>query len=254
MQQWKQAFLVLGLVAASAAGAQAGQAQQSAGEAPREQADRVSRETRREGQGPLVVEPRRGERRHRIELRMSLHDSPGASFVQDGRHTHWGSGNVGGGFEYLHYVSPDLAVGFAIDSQARGEGHSDWWDDNLDNGNATVAMPVVVRWNFARRFTDWRAIEPYVTGGVGPVFRADWLSTGGWRHHSHTSAEVSTTIGGRLGLGFDARLSSVFTLGLAGTWRWSDRPEGVSGYGKEDRGGEVSFTIGFNFGHRSVGR
>ena len=199
--------------------------------------------------GPLSIERHRPvDRSHRIELRFAMYRNPSATFVEDGHHVSWGSGDVGGGFEYLHYVSPDLAVGFAIDGQTRGEGSGDWWDDDWDNGASTVAMPIVVRWNFLRRTTEWRGIDPYVTGGVGPVFRADWSSTG-TRHHS-TSASVSTTIGARVGAGFDVRLGSVWTLGLMGAWRWSDRPSGVTGYGKHDQGGEVAFTMGWMFGRR----
>jgi hypothetical protein len=196
---------------------------------------------------PRADERRLADARHRMEARLGLRHRPSISVSESSRDVHTSSVNVGGGVEYLYYVASDVGVGVSATSLARGVVTSVDHEDGVSSGHATIFVPLVARWNFVRRLTDWRTVDPYVTASVGPVFRVDWSTTED-RHDSHTTADTATSIGGRLGLGLDVHLGSVWTLGLVGAWNWSDRSDTVAGYGNRDRGGELAFTMGWEWG------
>jgi hypothetical protein len=101
--------------------------------------------------------------------------------------------------------------------------------------------------------TRLRSVEPYVTGGIGPVFGVDAISTQdrgphGWDHDHVSSARVGTTLGGRVGGGIDFRLGSVFTMGVGGAWNWDTGFSDAMWRGARPGGGEFTVVLGWNFG------
>jgi hypothetical protein len=204
----------------------------------------------RQGHGQaagLVVEVQPLDARHRIEVRFG---GWGDGWYGHAHDDSWGSGQGAFGFEYLTFVRNDLAVGIAVTGLARGCGSSDGhgWDET-GSGQALTSIPVTVRWYPVRRATRMRSVEPYVTGGIGPVFAADAVFS-----HDHddwggdvSAAHLGTTIGGRLGGGVDFRLGSTFTLGVAGAWNWDGFSHSMWA-GPRPGGGEFTMTLGWNFG------
>jgi hypothetical protein len=189
---------------------------------------------------------------NRIEVRFAVWPAPSFSYaepqpVRDVQHS--SLVDMGLGVEYLRSVSVDLAIGVAVSTRTLTS--RKWTGDDRDDGtrstDASTFVPAVIRWNFARRLTPWRVLDPYVTGSVGPLFRTSRVSFGYDDDSNHWS-DGTTSLGGRLGAGVDAHLGRVFTLGVVGAWNWSDRPDTTVGYGPHDQGGEVSVTMGWEWG------
>ena len=188
------------------------------------------------------------EPRHRIEARFGVWRRPRFSFNESRRDLETSSADFAFGVEYLRLVAYDVAIGVGAQTRVRGtEERLEDRDRSSSTGHTTVAVPFVARWNFARRLTRWRTIEPYVTGGAGPVIRADW-ATEEFDGDRESRTDVETAFGARTGLGFDAHIGSVWTLGVVAAWNWVEKPGRVIGYGRHDRGGEVSVTMGWVFG------
>ncbi len=165
--------------------------------------------------------------------------------------------DMGLGFDYLRFVGRDIAVGVSASSLVRSD--TVWTDRDHDNtadddrertrtASSTTFVYGVVRWNFARRLTEWRTLEPYVIGGMGPVFRWNQKKIEMHDDDLDQSSEVITGLGGRLGAGVDVHLGPVFTLGVVGAWNWSTCEDETIGYGSEDRGGYAAVTMGFVWG------
>lgn len=205
---------------------------------------------------PATVQPaapavaRSLDARHRIEIRAGgwangWYDEP----------VGWqASGSAQGAFglEYLSFVRDDLGIGIALTSLGSAEGD---WGATHDSGTARLisSIPVVARWYPARRLTQTRSVEPYLTAGIGPVFGVDTAYLdGGWKYDWHanapTSTHVATTVGGRVGGGVDFRLGSVFTLGLSGAWNWDAGFPDDLWRGARPNGGEFTVVMGWNFG------
>jgi hypothetical protein len=182
------------------------------------------------------------DRRHRIELRLGGWGNGG---YHDGRWDNSGPAQAALGFEYLNFVRNDVGVGVGLSTLARG----DWQvSDDSGAGQATVGIPVVVRWYPLRRVTRTRSVEPYVTGGIGPVFLVHWAYTHDWEHDTVSRARAEMSVGGRLGGGMDIRLGSIFTIGVAGAWNWDAGFSDSTWQGNRPSGGELSVVFGWAFG------
>jgi hypothetical protein len=198
-----------------------------------------------------------GDAVHRIEGRFAAYPTPSFSREALPLDLYTRSSKLGVAFEYVHFLARDVALGFSAFSLVRSEAawtdsdHNNFADEDKDHTNiskSTTYLFGVVRWNFARRLTESRTVEPYVTGGVGPVIRWNQRiveNSGQERVHEW---QRTTGFGGRAGAGVDVHLGRIFTLGVVGAWNWSTSPNEDVGYGSGDRGGEVGATMGFNWG------
>jgi hypothetical protein len=187
--------------------------------------------------------------RHRIEMRFGAWGD--GWYSHDHHSDYWNTGQAAFGFEYLTFLSPDLGVGVAVTGLGRGEG--DWYGwDTAGAAQAICSIPFTVRWYPLRRATRSRAVEPYVTGGIGPVFAVDTISTHDYDSYhwddSVSTTHVQTAFGGRVGGGVDFRLGSIFTLGFAGAWNWDTGFSETVWKGERPGGGEFTMTFGWNFG------
>ena len=201
--------------------------------------------------GPL------GDAINRIEFRFGAYPTPLFHTEETADDIHTRQADMGLGFEYLRFVGRDIAIGVSASSLVRS--NTVWTDRNHDNvadddrertrtANSTSFVYGVVRWNFARRLTEWRTVEPYVTGSMGPVFRWNLKKVEIRDDDLDQSTEVLTGLGGRAGAGVDVHLGPVFTLGIVGAWNWSTSEDETVGFGTDDRGGEVGVTMGFVWG------
>jgi hypothetical protein len=204
-----------------------------------------------------------GDAINRIEARLGAYPTPSFHNEEMANDIHTRQADMGLGFDYLRAVGRDIAIGVAVSSLVRSD--KSWTDKDHDgvaddshartrSSNSTTFLFGVVKWNFARRLTEWRTLEPYVTGSLGPVVR--------WNQNkvqlidevlSHSS-EVTTDVGGRVGAGIDVHLGQIFTLGVVGAWNWSTCEDDTIGYGSKDRGGEVGVTMGFEWGWPKGGK
>lgn len=114
------------------------------------------------------------EPRHRIEARFGVWRSPRFSHGESQRDIETSSADFAFGVEYLRLVAYDVAIGVGAQTRVRGTEQRFDRDNSYTTGGTTVMVPFVARWNPLRRLTRWRTLEPYVTGGFGPVIRADW--------------------------------------------------------------------------------
>jgi len=199
----------------------------------------------------------RGDAINRIEVPFAAYPTPSFRHVETANDVHRREADMGLGFDYLRFVGRDIAIGVSATSLIRSDtiwvdhDHDNVADDDHErtrNAHSTTFVYGVVRWNFARRLTDWRTLEPYVTGGMGPVFRWNQKKVEIHDDDMDRSSEVITGFGGRLGAGFDVHIGPVFTLGAVGAWNWSTCEDETIGYGSEDRGGYAAVTIGFVWG------
>jgi hypothetical protein len=200
---------------------------------------------------------------NRIEVRFGAYPTPSFSHEEAANDVHGRQADLGIGFDYLRFIRRDIAIGVSASSLVRSEtvwmdrDHDGTADDDRDRtraSNSTTFVYGVVRWNFARRLTTWRTLEPYVTGSLGPVFRWNQKKVEIYDDDVDQSTEVITGFGGRVGAGIDVHLGRVFTLGVAGAWNWSTCQDETIGYGTEDRGGEVAVTMGFEWGSAKRGK
>jgi hypothetical protein len=204
-----------------------------------------------------------GDATNRIELRFGAYPTPSFHSEETAKDVHSAQTDLGLGFDYLRFVGRDVAIGVAVSSLVRNDRS---WTDQDHNGvaddeyerprlsNSTTFLFGVVRWNFARRLTEWRTLEPYVTGSLGPVIRWNQDKVQLVDDVLSYSSEITTDLGGRLGAGIDVHLGPIFTLGVVGAWNWSTCDDETIGYGAEDRGGEVGVTMGFVWGWPKAGK
>lgn len=204
-----------------------------------------------------------GDAVNRVEVPFLAYPTPSFHTEETANDFHTRQADMGLGFDYLRFIGRDIAIGVSAVSMVRSD--TTWTDRDHDNTadddrertrktNSTTFVYGVVRWNFARRLTEWRALEPYVIGGLGPVFR--------WNQHKvevhdddkDYSSQVMTGLGGRLGAGIDVHLGPIFTLGAVGTWNWSTCEDETIGYGSKDRGGNAAVTMGFVWGWPKAGK
>jgi len=207
--------------------------------------------------GPL------GDAINRIEIRIGAYPPPSFHNEEPANDIDTRQADMGLGFDYLRFIGRDIAIGVSASSLVRSEtvwmdrDHDGTADDDRDRtraANSTTFVYGVVRWNFARRLTTWRTLEPYVTGSVGPVFRWNLKKVEIHDDDLVQWSEVITGIAGRVGAGVDVHLGRVFTLGAVGAWNWSSCEDETIGYGSEDRGGEVAVTMGFDWGSPKKGK
>jgi hypothetical protein len=201
--------------------------------------------------GSHVEHPHEVDARHRIEVRFG---GWGDGWYNEHGDSWQYSGSAQGAFglEYLNFIRNDLGVGLAVTSLARAHGGGHGWDEG-GAGEATCSIPVVVRWYPIRRLTRMRSVEPYVTGGIGPVFGVDtvYATDDDPRHREHdyvSSGRVGTAFGGRIGGGVDFRLGSTFTVGVGGAWNWDTGFHDDLWTGARPGGGEFTVSLGWNFG------
>ncbi len=205
----------------------------------------------------------RGDAVNRIEVPFVAYPTPSFHSDEMANDVHRRQADMGLGFDYLRFIGRDIAIGVSAVSLVRSDtiwtdlDHDNTADDDRERTrktNSTTFVYGIVRWNFARRLTEGRALEPYVVGGLGPVFR--------WNQHKveihdddkDYSSEVITGLGGKLGAGFDIHLGPVFTLGAVGAWNWSTCEDETIGYGSKDRGGYAAVTMGFVWGWPKAGK
>ncbi len=198
-----------------------------------------------------------GDAINRIEFRFGAYPTPSFSEEHTANDTHTRQADLGLGFEYLRFVGRDVAIGVSASSLVRSDtvwtdrDHNNVADDDRErtrSANSTTFLFGVVRWNFARRLTESRTVEPYVTGSMGPVFRWNQKKVEFHDDDLVQSSEVLTGFAGRVGAGVDIHLGRVFTLGAVGAWNWSTCEDETVGFGADDRGGEVGVTMGFVWG------
>jgi hypothetical protein len=193
------------------------------------------------------------DRRHRIEVRFGGWTDGWYGYETGWDGHEWATtGRAQGAFgvEYLSFIRNDFAVGLGVSGLANADG--DWgnWDQS-GKTQVTTTIPVVVRWYPARRITQVRSVEPYVTAGVGPVFGVDTQYTAldgkTWRRSGTTSTRVATAAGGRVGGGVDLRLGSMFTMGIAGAWNWDTGLPDDLWRGARPNGGEFTAVLGWSW-------
>ena len=198
-----------------------------------------------------------GDAVNRIEIPFVAYPTPSFHTEETPNDVRRRQTDMGLGFDYLRFVGRDIAIGVSASSLVRSD--TTWTDRDHDNtadddrertrtASSTTFVYGVVRWNFARRLTEWRALEPYVIGGLGPVFRWNQKKVEMHDDDLDQSSEVITGLGGRLGAGVDVHLGPIFTLGAVGTWNWSTCEDEAIGYGSKDRGGYAAVTMGFVWG------
>jgi hypothetical protein len=208
---------------------------------------------------PTDASPREppGDAINRIEARFGVYPTPSFSREDVANDVHSRRADMGLGFDYLRFIGRDLAIGVSASSLVKSEhvwvdqdhdGTADEDHERVRTARSTTFVFGVVRWNFARRLTEWRVLEPYVTGSLGPVFRWNQKKVEIHDDDLNQSSEVLTGFGGRVGAGVDIHLGRVFTLGAVGAWNWSTCQDETVGYGSEDRGGEAAVTMGFEWG------
>jgi|WetSurMetagenome_2_1015567.scaffolds.fasta_scaffold382911_1 hypothetical protein len=195
---------------------------------------------------PLVAGSVDGRRR--IEVRFG--GWPDGTYSGHGGGTFSGAANGAFGFEYLSFLRNDLAIGVGFTSLVRADACGACAD--IDSARAVTSIPFLVRWYPARRLTRARTVEPYATAGIGPVFGVDTtssrLASGAWSDGLHESTNVGTTLGGRVGGGFDFRLGRTFTLGVGGAWNWDSGFSDDLWRAPRPSGGEFTMSFGWNFG------
>ncbi len=204
-----------------------------------------------------------GDAINRIEARFGAYPTPSFSHDEVANDVHRRYADMGLGFDYVRFVGRDLAIGVSAASLVQSEhvwvdqdhdGTADKDHERVRTARSTTFVYGVVRWNFARRLTEWRVLEPYVNGSLGPVFRWNQKKVEIHDDDLNQSSEVLTGFGGRVGVGVDVHLGRIFTLGAVGAWNWSTCEDQTVGYGSEDRGGEVGVTMGFEWGWPRRGR
>ena len=207
--------------------------------------------------GPL------GDAINRIEIRIGAYPPPSFHNEEPANDIDTRQADMGLGFDYLRFIGRDIAIGVAVSSLIRSD--KSWTDQNHDgvaddshertrSSNSTTSVFGVVKWNFARRLTESRTLEPYVTGSLGPVIRWNQKKVQFVDEVLSYSSEVTTNLGGRVGAGIDVHLGPIFTLGVVGAWNWSTCEDETVGYGPKDRGGEVGVTMGFGWKWPKAGK
>jgi hypothetical protein len=206
---------------------------------------------------------RMGDAINRIEVRFGAYPPPSFHSEEMANDIHTAQTDMGLGFDYLRLVGRDVAIGVSVSSLVRSDrswtdrdhdGVADDTNERTRSTNSTTFVFGVVKWNFARRLTEWRTLEPYVTGSVGPVFRWNQEKVELIDDDLSYTTDLTTGIGGRVGAGIDIHLGPIFTLGVVGAWNWSTCDDETVGYGSEDRGGEVGVTMGFVWGWPKAGK
>lgn len=202
------------------------------------------------GNAPMSHHARSLDSRHRIEVRFG---GWGDGWYE-GHGDNWnyaGSAKGAFGLEYLSFIRNDIGIGVGFSSLVR----ADDCHECLEGGAARVvaSVPVIVRWYPVRRLTRSRVAEPYVTGGIGPVFGVDTIYSRdrdgrSWYRDEYSSTRVGTTFGGRVGGGVDFRLGRIFTLGVAGAWNWDSGFSDDLWRAARPNGGEFTVALGWNFG------
>jgi hypothetical protein len=202
------------------------------------------------GNAPLPHHAPSLDSRHRIEVRFG---GWGDGWYE-GHGDNWdyaGSAKGAFGLEYLSFIRNDIGIGVGFSSLVR----ADDCHECFESGAARVvtSVPVIVRWYPVRRLTRSRLVEPYVTGGIGPVFGVDTIYSrghegGAWYHDEYSSTRVGTTFGGRVGGGVDFCLGRIFTLGVSGAWNWDSGFSNDLWRAARPSGGEFTVALGWNFG------
>jgi opacity protein-like surface antigen len=189
--------------------------------------------------------------RHRLEVRVGGWGDGWYERHGDSWEDHSGSGRGAFGVEYLSFLSRDFAIGVGFSSLVRADDCGECLA--TDTARVVTIVPVTARWYPARRLTRSRAVEPFITGGIGPVFGVDTIHT----HDQDStdgcgddveSTKVGTAFGTRVGAGVDFRITTRFTLGVAGAWSWDSGFSSDLWRAPRPKGGEFTVTFGWNFG------
>jgi hypothetical protein len=149
--------------------------------------------------------------------------------------------------EYLKFVREDFAVGAAMHVMVDSVESTSTVDALAVRDRTGVTFPFVVRWNPIRRFTSWRAVEPYLRGTFGPLLATyNTVRTTGQTVASETV--VNTTIGGSTGVGADMRVGRSWTAGVGASYNFSGNVHEVGVDRARYSGWEVTFGVARLFG------
>ena len=162
------------------------------------------------------------------------------------------AGSLAFNLEYLKFVRDDLALGGAMHILVDSAEATLSVAGTAVRDRVGVCLPFVVRWNPLRRFTSWRAAEPYVVGTVGPLLaayndaRLSSPASPGVLVGSETVLDA--TGGGSLGGGVDIRVGRSWTAGTAASYRFSGVVKTMGAGASRYTGWELTFGIGKLFG------
>ena len=201
----------------------------------------VMEKTRRRGveAPPFAVA---GRNRVALLLGVSAHGDGGATAVSG-----TDAGGFLGGLQYTRYVRENLAFTVSPHTVASVTG-SRVSADGVFSGTASVAaLPFGVRW--APRGDDlWRrAVKPFVSASVGPVFGSTSGSTV-TRGTVVSGATTSTTVGGLVGGGVDLHTGRTFSIGVEAGYAWTAKFSEPVGGRRDYSGFEMSLGFGWLFG------
>lgn len=196
--------------------------------------------------------------RHSIGMRFGMWSGTGSTAPVSGAPAGFSgeyvnAGRLSGNVEYLRHVREDLAVGAAMHVML-DSAEATAKDDAVDvRDRVGLAFPFVVRWNPVRRFTSWRAVEPYVRGAVGPLVAArNTVRTVGGDVVSETV--MNATVGGSLGGGADIRVSRSWLVGVDAARNFSGVVREAGLQQSKYAGWEVTFGFAVLLGDPRPGR
>ena len=195
--------------------------------------------------------------RHMVGLKLGMWSGPGGGQPVSGAPpafagSYVSAGSLAGTIEYLKFVREDLAVGGGLHFMLDSAESTVTTQTLALRDRVAVNFPLVVRWNPVRRFTSWRAVEPYVRGTFGPLvgaYNAERM-TG---TTIVTETVMNTTVGGSLGGGADVRAGRSWVLGVNASWNYSGDVQEVGLDHSRYSGWEVTFGVAALFGSTKTG-
>jgi hypothetical protein len=161
-----------------------------------------------------------------------------------------------GGLQFTRFVRDDLAITLAIDAHK-----------TTGSGAALVrlpkvavdglALPVGLRWN-PLKGERLQQVKPFIGAAVGPVISALNKVTFASPYEQQVFPEThATTIGGRIGGGFDIHLAQSFSVGIGvdyNAMKVFSRPVGPVPLAQRQTlaGPQVAIAEGWLFGKRNA--
>ena len=152
-----------------------------------------------------------------------------------------------GGWKYTKYVRENLALTASAESFGVESG-THVGPKSVSVGTVGgLALPVGVQWNPFKGNHRSQPLKPFVAVGLGPVIGfSEGSFVGGGTISSDRTARA--TLGGRVGIGFDAHVARSFSIGLsAGYNAMLNFSEPVGGH-RTFNGAQVSLGVGWLFG------
>jgi hypothetical protein len=161
--------------------------------------------------------------------------------------TYVSAGRLAGNIEYLKFVREDLAVGAAVHFMVDSAESTMTSDIVSVRDRVGMSFPLVVRWNPTRAFTSWRAVEPYVRVGVGPLIAGHNSARAG-SSTAVSETVVNATVGGSAGGGADIRVGRSWVAGVDAAWNFSGKVQELGMNSARYSGWEVTFGVAMLFG------